>query len=618
GPYEKQYIHKSGRLVPVRLSGMSFERDGERFIWSSVEDVSERKHTEVALLESQKMLQLVLDSIPVRVFWKDTESRYLGCNKLFAADAGLQSPEQIVGKTDHELGWKEQAEIYRDDDRKVIQSGKPKLNYEEPQTSPDGGRLWLKTSKIPLTDLSQTVVGVMGTYEDITQRKKQEERILHQAHFDKLTGIPNRFLALDRLAQLIKEARRTGHKVAVLFLDLDDFKKVNDSLGHEVGDRLLVGAAKRLGGVLRDSDTIGRFGGDEFIVLAGGLEDAADARPLAESLLEQFRRTFRVDGRELILTASIGIAVYPEDGDKPAALLRNADTAMYHSKGEGRNNYYYFTEAMNRGVSRRLALEEQMHGALARGEFRLCYQPVVKIRNRTIAGAEALLRWNNPALGEVPPVEFIPIAEQTGLIVSIGQYVLTEALARTVQWQQRRIDGFTISVNLSPHQFRDPNLLTFIERGLKQAGVSGKSLQLEITEGALMSGHPQVFAALEKLHQLGVRVAMDDFGTGYSSLSYLRKFPFDILTIDRSFVGDISMDMANRELVNAAIAMGNGLGLEVVAEGVETEEQLEHLTRKGCDLAQGYLFGEPVSDVEFSNRLADQFARQGSPYETAS
>lgn len=603
GPYEKEYIHKSGHLIPVRLSGMFFERSGEKFIWSSVEDITEHKKAEQALYESQKMLQLVLDSIPVRVFWKDTESRYLGCNKLFAMDAGLESPELIVGKSDFDLGWKEQAEIYRDDDRHVIQSRQPKLNYEEPQTSPDGTSLWLKTSKIPLTDLSQTVIGVMGTYEDITEHKRQEEQILYQAHFDSLTNIPNRFLALDRLAQMIKEAYRSDTKVAVLFLDLDDFKKINDSLGHEVGDRLLVQAAKRLGSVLRDTDTIGRLGGDEFIVLVGGLADAADVRLLAENLLERFRYTFRVDGREMLLTASIGIAVYPDDGDNPAELLRNADIAMYHSKDQGRNAYHYFTESMNQGVSRRLALEEQLHGALARDEFRLRYQPVMNIKDRTIVGAETLLRWNNPALGEVSPAEFIQIAEQTGLIVPIGEYILTEALTKTAQWQQNGFRDFKIAINISPHQFRNPNLLPFITKVLKKTGVSGDSLQLEITEGVLMNNHAHVYSALEDLNQLGVSIAMDDFGTGYSSLSYLRNFPFDILKIDRSFVYDITVDKTSRELANATIAMGKGLGLKVVAEGVETEEQLTHLRDHGCDFAQGYLFSKPVSHEKISKWL---------------
>jgi len=304
-----------------------------------------------------------------------------------------------------------------------------------------------------------------------------------------------------------------------------------------------------------------------------------------------------------MLTASIGVAVYPNDGNTPSELLRKADSAMYHSKEEGRNTYSYFTEAMNKDVSRRLALEEQMHGALERGEFRLHYQPKVDITTCNLIGVEALLRWNNPALGEVTPCEFIPIAEQTGLIIPIGQFVLNKALEMTATWQQKYEQPFSIAVNLSPRQFRDPNLVTFIKKAIAQSGVPGKSLELEITEGVLMSGHAYIDEALEAINSLGISIAMDDFGTGYSSLSYLRRYPFDVLKIDRSFVSDIIEDKADRELVNAAIAMAHSLGLKVVAEGVETEEQRALLAKQGCEIAQGYLFSKPVSAEEITAML---------------
>ncbi|MGD8588895.1 MAG: EAL domain-containing protein [Chromatiales bacterium] len=473
----------------------------------------------------------------------------------------------------------------------------------DPELLGQSGQLWVRTFLYPLLCEGGKVREIVLIQEDVSERKKQEEHILYQAHFDTLTDLPNRFLVLDRLSQLINDACRYQEKVAILFLDLDDFKKVNDTLGHETGDKLLQEAALRLKGGVRQGDTVGRLGGDEFIVLLGGIADAVDARPVAESLLAHFRDPFRVDQRELILTASIGIAIYPGDGDSPSELLRNADSAMYHSKDQGRNTYFFFTDEMNQGVSRRLHLEEQMYGALNRGEFRLYYQPKVELASRKIVGVEALLRWQNPVLDDVAPIEFVPIAEHTGLIVSIGEFVLTEALSVVAFWQRKLGRLITMSVNLSPRQFRNPNLVSFIEDALCQSGLSGQCLELEITEGVLMSGHTYIDDALTALSELGISIAMDDFGTGYSSLSYLRSFPFDVLKIDREFVNDITVDPGDRELVNAAIAMAHGLGLKVVAEGVETEEQLALLASQDCDYGQGYLFSKPICTAEMTKML---------------
>ncbi len=448
-----------------------------------------------------------------------------------------------------------------------------------------------------------------GIHQDVTERMKQEEHILHQAHFDALTDLPNRFLALDRLAQLLNEARRDGERVAVLFLDLDDFKKINDTLGHDTGDKLLKQAAFRLQSAVRGGDTVGRLGGDEFIVLLGGLKGAADARPVAETLLGKFAQPFSIDSRELILSVSIGISVFPDDGDTPSELLRSSDSAMYHSKEQGRNTYSYFTDQMNTEVSRRLLLEEQMHGALLRGEFRLSYQPKVELAGGAIVGFEALLRWRNPDLGDVSPLEFIPIAEQSGLIVPIGKFVLAEALTKASAWRKQWGCPCAMAVNLSPRQFRDPDLVAYVGAALEQAGAPPGLLELEITEGVLMSGHGSIADALEALSALGVAIAMDDFGTGYSSLSYLRSYPFDVLKIDREFVSDLPHDSADRELVSAAIAMARGLGLKVVAEGIETQAQLEFLTAQGCDYGQGYLFGKPVSAEEVEALLQDGKSR---------
>lgn len=440
----------------------------------------------------------------------------------------------------------------------------------------------------------------------IAKHQEAEEKIKHQAHFDSLTDLPNRFLSLDRLIQLINEAKRAQVSVAVLFLDLDDFKKINDTLGHDIGDRLLIKVAQRLSDTVRSGDTVGRLGGDEFIIILGRITNVADVHLIAENLIEQMRDTFEIDGREMILTTSVGISIYPQDGEDASKLLRSADSAMYHSKALGRNTYSYFTEAMNRDASRRLALEEQLHGALERGEFEVFYQPLVDLNRNKITGTEALLRWQNLALGSVSPEEFIPIAEQTGLIVSIAQFVLTEALSMTARWQTEHDPEFRIALNLSPRQFREPQLVRNIAKAMRQYGVSNRHLELEITEGVLMSGHSYIDPALMELNGMGVSIVMDDFGTGYSSLSYLRSYPFDVIKIDRSFIRDIVDDPGDRELINAAISMAHALNLKVVAEGVETEEQLAYLTELSSDYVQGYLFGKPMPGEAMTALLASR------------
>jgi len=448
-------------------------------------------------------------------------------------------------------------------------------------------------------------------YWNLLLNKKVRDRtsqLQHQAQFDALTDLPNRVLAFDRLSQLILKSRRSDKLTALLFLDLDDFKKINDTMGHDAGDYLLIEAANRLRNTLRNDDTVARLGGDEFIIICGDLEQAKDAGPLAENLIDKFREAFIHDGRELRVTASIGVAIYPNDGETPTQLLQNADIAMYHSKQQGRNTYSYFNESMNEEVTRRLLLEEHMQSALNNGEFSLLYQPKIDINKHEVMGVEALLRWHNPVLGEVSPLEFIPIAEYNGLIIPIGQFVLTRALEVTEKWQHQFDSSFSIAINMSPQQFRDPKLIEFIANMIDQSAISRDSLEMEITEGVLMSGHSEIEESLIALKNLGVSIAMDDFGTGYSSLSYLRKYPFDVLKIDREFINDIFTDKSDQELVIATISMAHALGLKVVAEGVETTDQWDFLVSNECDLAQGYHFSKAVSDHEITYILANQKA----------
>lgn len=442
---------------------------------------------------------------------------------------------------------------------------------------------------------------------DVTMRKQYEQQILHQAHYDSLTELPNRFLSLDRLSQLLEEAERNKELVAVLFLDLDDFKNVNDTLGHEVGDKILIETAQRLSNGLRAGDTVGRLGGDEFIILLSGLKNISDSQFIAKNLLNQFAPAFLIDGREIILGASIGIAVFPWDAQTSSELLRNADSAMLYAKNQGRNTYEFFTKEMNLDVSKQLALEEQLYAALDNNEYEIYYQAKIEIATNQIMGVEALLRWNNPVLESVSPIDFIPVAEQTGLIVPLGQFVLTEALKMTAYWHQHFSSEFHIAVNMSPRQFRDPGLVGFVEQIMKQSGISGKHLELEVTEGMLMGEHKYIIDTLSAFNHLGITISMDDFGTDYSSLSNLRNYPFNIIKIDRSFINNLMFDEENKKLVQAIIAMAHGLKLKVVAEGVETKEQLDYLKFLSCDYAQGYLFSKPVAAQEMTKMLKSNF-----------
>ena len=581
--------------------------DGEACHYLAVkEDITLRKISENALRKSEANLL------------KAQEIAKLGCWELDLVTNELIWSDEIyrifeINPDKFGASYEAFLDTVHPDDRDLVNNAySESLRTKEPYTIEH--RLLMKDGRVKyVTESCETTydhegnpLRSLGTVHDITLRKKQEERIAYQAHYDVLTKLPNRFLALDRLAQLLNETLRKQEKIAVLFLDLDDFKKVNDTLGHETGDLLLVEAANRLSNAIRSGDTVGRLGGDEFILLLPGLKDDADAIPVMENIIEQFRLPFKVNSRDLILTASIGIALFPGDGESPSELLRNADSAMYNAKEIGRNTYSYFTEDMNKKVSRRLALEEQMHGALDRNEFYLLYQPQVDINTKQIIGAEALLRWKNPALGEIFPDEFIPVAEQSGLILPIGQFVLEASLTAARKWQQTLHPHFRIAVNVSPRQFRDANFVSAVEHCINEAQIPAESLELEITEGVLMSGHKHVEEALQDLDKLGVEISMDDFGTGYSSLSYLRNYPFKTLKIDRSFVNDITTDPADRALVDATIAMAHSLGLNVIAEGVETEEQLSHLESQQCEFAQGYLFSKPIPPENLTALLTKQ------------
>jgi diguanylate cyclase (GGDEF)-like protein/PAS domain S-box-containing protein len=446
-------------------------------------------------------------------------------------------------------------------------------------------------------------------FSDITEKKKADQLIWTQANYDPLTGLPNRRLFQDRLEQEIRKAMREGQRVAVLFIDLDRFKEVNDSLGHEVGDRLLVEAASRIKRRLRDSDTLSRFGGDEFTVIQSDADDAAGIGRLSTEIIERLSEAFETEGQEVYVSASIGIALYPDDAATVSDLVKQADQAMYAAKSAGRGRYHFFTRSLQEASEFRIRLAGDLRRAIKEGQFEVHYQPVIDLRTGRIHKAEALLRWRHPALGSISPGTFIPIAEETGAIQEIGDWVFHEAIGQVRRWQARGAADFQVGVNMSPAQFlREPRArLRWIER-LRELGLAGSSIIVEITEGLLMSDAAEVSEILLGFRDAGIQVAIDDFGTGYSALSYLKKFDIDYLKIDRSFTNNLAPASPDLALCQAIVVMAHKLDLKVIAEGVETQGQRELLQQIGCDSAQGFLFARPVPAEEF-DRLLDRQAQ---------
>jgi diguanylate cyclase (GGDEF)-like protein len=448
---------------------------------------------------------------------------------------------------------------------------------------------------------------ILAIIRDITERKRAEEQILHLAYFDTLTGLANRILFKDRLTQSIERARRDGKMVAVLFLDLDRFKFINDTLGHDTGDILLKEVAGRIGNCLRKSDAIGRpcvgdsstvlsrLGGDEFSVLLCDIESAEDAARIVKRLIEEVSKNFALEQHEIFVTASAGVALYPHDGEDAESLLKNADTAMYNAKEQGRNNAQFYTQSMNAKAYERLAMETNLRKALERQEFVLFYQPQVDLATGAVTGVEALIRWHHPELGMVSPAEFIPMAEETGLIVPIGDWVLRTACLQAVTWRAMGVFPIRVAVNLSAHQLRKKDLVRTVSEILEETHCDPRLLELEVTESAVMHNADSAISIMNSFKKMGMRIAIDDFGTGYSSLGHLRSFPVDILKIDRSFVKDISTSTDDAAITSAIIAMAGQLNLKTIAEGVETEEQLAFLRDHRCHEIQGYFVSPPVS-----------------------
>ncbi len=515
---------------------------------------------------------------------------------LYASDAS----RRLLGYEPADLIGRSLYEFIHPDDREETRHLSYMINETSPHTYSyrmlrvDGSSVWFEATSRSLRNRSTGEVDeIVSVIRDITERKIVEEQIEHQAYHDALTGLPNRRLFRDRLTIALAHARRLSTPLAVVFLDLDRFKDVNDTLGHSLGDEMLKAIAIRLKAALRQEDSIARMGGDEFTLLLADLKTPDDAAKIAQKILDIVAQPMRIDGNELVITTSVGVALFPGDGDTAEALLKNSDQAMYRAKEAGRNLYHLFTPSMNSRAVERLSLENSLRHALDRGELSVHYQPVVRLADDRIVEMEALLRWNRPDQEPVDPVDFIPIAEETRLIVPLGEWVQRQACPQARMWQHSRYPGLRISVNLSPRQFQYADLPRLVGSALEQSGLAPSDLQLEITEGTAMQNSERTVATLRRLTEMGVQIALDDFGTGHSSLSYLRRFPIHSVKIDQEFVHAIDWSTADRAIVTAIIEMCRGLRLRVVAEGVETAAELAFLREAKCEGVQGFLLGRP-------------------------
>jgi diguanylate cyclase (GGDEF)-like protein/PAS domain S-box-containing protein len=577
------------RDIEGKLSGVS----------SIGQDITEQKWAEEALKKSERRYRQLFERNLAGVYRISSEGAILDCNEAFANALGYSSVEDI--KTHSSL------DFYHHPRRRESVLNKLRehhilTNVQSLLKRKDGSPLWVLENVTLVTDPDGKEV-LEGTMMDITEWKLAEERLDYLANYDQITDLPTRLLYSDRLKQAVIDASNHGRVVAVMLLDLDRFKTINDTLGHDAGDVLLRHVAQRLATTVQAGDTVGRTAGDEFTIILRDLENVQQAADMAQKILRTFDKPFRLGGQNFYVAASIGITLYPLDDNNIDGLFKNAETAMYKAKQEGRNNYQFYTAEMQLTLLKQLSLENSLRHALERNEFQIQYQPKVNLRTGIITGAEALLKWNHPQLGPVSPHQFIQLAEETGAIMALGEWVLRNACGQCHAWQLTGQAPIRVAVNLSANQFKQYHLAQRIESILAETGLLPQCLEIEITETVLMQSTPQTMRMLQDLKTLGIHVSIDDFGTGFSSLSYLKQLPIDSLKIDQSFVRDIPNDPNDSAITRAIIILAHTLQLNVIAEGVETQEQLQFLLSENCDEMQGFYFSHPIPAVDFESLL---------------
>ncbi|MFJ7950174.1 EAL domain-containing protein [Lysinibacillus sp. NPDC096418] len=549
------------------------------------------------LSEQRKFLFQVIDLNPNYIYAQDENGRYTLMNQSYAQLRGMNI-QDMIGKSDDDLNKDPFVEGQVASQCKIQEKV---FIREESITAASGENIWVQTVKVPIHINDRSALLAVST--DITERKQYEDEIKYQANHDALTGLPNRRMFNEDLTILLEKAKIESSQNAIMFIDLDRFKYINDTLGHDVGDFLLTEVSRRIGMLLKQRHScadIYRLGGDEFTILLPDY-NAEDSEAFAEELLEQFKNGFLVDGSEYFITPSIGISIFPRDGDDANTLIKHADNAMYYVKEKGKNNYQLFTSEMQHQFYRKMMIEKQLRTALDNEEFELYYQPIIDVKTNEIVGMESLIRWYNEILGQVTPDEFIPIAEETGMIIPIGQWVLDTAIKQNIRWQTESGKPLTISINVSVRQLLEPAFFEYAKNAIENAAIDANYIVLEITESIAMYAESMI-EKLYALKGLGISLSMDDFGTGYSSLSYLSKYPLDSLKIDKSFVMGMNRNDENKALVKNITVIAKQFDLKVIAEGVEGEEEYQFLSEIGCDYAQGYFISRPLPVTDFEEK----------------
>jgi diguanylate cyclase (GGDEF)-like protein/PAS domain S-box-containing protein len=560
---------------------------------------------EEALERERGLLRTMIDSLPAKIYAKDAESRFIACNWPVAREMGSTPPE-IIGKTDFDFFPRDMAEGFFADEQAVIRSGRPLIDREEQVLDQITGQTReISTTKVPFRDRAGNVIGIVGIGRDITERKRYEERIRHLATHDPLTDLPNRSLFSERLNASLREASTASTRFALLFVDLDRFKFINDSLGHEAGDSLLKQTAARLRNAVHSADIVARLGGDEFVLLCREASELADVDAFASKILHAVIAPVVLLDQECRVSASIGVAIYPDDGETERTLMKSADTAMYTAKQDGKNNYRRFIKGMNAESLERAMLENELRRSIERRELLVHYLPKFDLKSRAITGAEALLRWSHPDLGLIPPRRFLPIAEESGLIVPIGNWVLKTVCAQHMAWRQQGLPPMCVSVNLTWRQFNDEQFVATVLAALQESGMSPAMLELEFSEQLLLQHAARSSQVLRELKRAGVRLAVDNFGASYLSLASIQKFPIDTLKVDRSLLREID-DAQSAAITDAIVAVAKSLSLTVIAEGVETVRQAAFAQEHACDAMQGFYVSEPTGAEGFADLLRRQ------------
>jgi diguanylate cyclase (GGDEF)-like protein/PAS domain S-box-containing protein len=608
--YEVEYriIHADGdiRWVLERGTPLYNDRGELEGLEGFIQDITRRKQSEAATLAAETRYRSIFENAIEGIYQTSPSGQYLDFNPALARIYGYESAQELAsGISDI------QKQLYVDPNKRnefvtLMREQGSVQNFEAQVYRKNGEIIWISENARSVCNDEGNLLFYEGTVEDVTERKNYERQIEYQATHDTLTGLPNRTLLADRLQQCMSLAERHHDKVAVAFVDLDQFKLINDSLGHHAGDQLLVSMAERLSNCVREYDTVVRLGGDEFVLLLTGLNKVEDISQSMRRVLEAVAQPCVIADREFVVSCSIGIGVYPDDGKDPNTLLKYADSAMYKAKQSGRNNFQFYTAELNKVLMERLEIEYRLRGALDNDEFLLHYQPKIDLSSGRVVGAEALIRWQPPGECMVSPVSFIPVAEETGLIESIGEWVLRTACRKAEELKQLMGRPIPIAVNVSARQFRQAGLVKLVESVLSDTGLDPACLELEITESMLVHDTANFIRILHDLKSIGVKLAIDDFGTGYSSMAYLKDFPVDRLKIDKTFVDDLEDAPTKAAILKAIVALGHSLGLKVIAEGVESAYQQAFLHGIGCDELQGYYFSKPLSAEAFEALLLNK------------